>query len=147
MSQTTRELASTLSKLRAQLLTSQKDLLEIQNLQNALSETLDNVWTQQDIQLLPASTQEWKEFSSLVASSRIPSVSAQASEALSQTFDDRKGWLSNGADYSRWLGRGIAELSSRRDLSKPEDFAPIATFCGRAFSIGYTGKLSYGGTP
>lgn len=146
MSQTTREIASTLAKLRTLLQDARKDLLSIRNNQQALQATLSDLWTTEDVDAIRQSAVEWKELVGLVASGRIVALSAQADDALSQ----RGGWVSSGASYVRWLADGVSGMLARCPKMDSEteeqgwEGRSVAALCSRALGFGYVGMLCAG---
>jgi telomere length regulation protein len=141
MSDTVREIGSTIAKLRALLSDVKKDLIHIQNLQDVLTSILDVLWD--DTKAVTSSESVWKETLSLVASGRVLSIAAQAEHALDVGVNTTraKAWISNGSEYCRWLGRGVVKLA----LQAIDDEKPIvrlrqaAQVCGKSLTLGHNG--------
>lgn len=92
----------------------------------------------------------WKEFIASIASGRIISAVAEAeilTEAKSSRLD--KSWVSDGSEYSAWLGRSLAVMLRHSTSSDSRGLVKAATLlCGKSFNIGYPGRCcSYFSVP
>ncbi|KAF2716316.1 hypothetical protein K431DRAFT_323892 [Polychaeton citri CBS 116435] len=78
----------------------------------------------------------WKEYSNLIGSGKIISLSAEALNTadISITAVDVQ-WLASGNAYSSWLGRNLAELA-KADKGKYS-----GVLLGRSLNIGYSSGL------
>lgn len=90
----------------------------------------------------------WKEAVNLLGSGKVIAAAAQAEDAArTQATAGRMAasWLSNGAEYSTWLGKNIARLLTGRDaiadVGSPEAAAKLL---GKALNLGYPGSLIEG---
>lgn len=83
----------------------------------------------------------WKELVSWLASGRLLSISAEASESLeAENPDGDYGWLASGKDYTKWLGRNIKTLEPHEDQDLQEFLKLRALVLGKSLSLGYRGK-------
>lgn len=137
MTTTLQEINSSVAKLRALLAEAKKDLQRIQGLQTSLVEALDGFWQASEIAHLAQSDKYWREVISLVTSGKILSAAAQADEALSAgTTVHAKPWISDGHEYSRWLGRAIADMA----VGEKIPMKALVDLLRSSFSLGYTGR-------
>lgn len=83
----------------------------------------------------------WKEFLSSTASGKIISAVAHAEDLVKATRSTNEGsWLSNGSEYSAWLGRNVAIMARRAEGAGHEPIAKAtAQLLGKSFGIGYPG--------
>ena len=83
-----------------------------------------------------------QEFLSLLGSGRIISSAAEAEDLLMLGTDKKRNesvsWLSDGAEYSRWLGRNLAYWVTKSFSS--DDKKLCSGLLGRALRLGYSGK-------
>ncbi len=86
-------------------------------------------------------TMLWKEFMSLIASSKVLSSSAEANDVLKKSSLQIGGdyWIGNGTAYAAWLGRNIAIMASRLEGDQEEAWKSLAQLFGRTLSLGYVG--------
>ncbi|KAL2840690.1 telomere length regulation protein-domain-containing protein [Aspergillus pseudoustus] len=85
----------------------------------------------------------WKELLSLIAASRVLSVAAEAL-SLDSEPDAVKGlsWIGDGPQYASWLGTNICHMASKlAGTGEEEQWKALASFTGRALSLGYTDQL------
>ncbi|KAF2436340.1 hypothetical protein EJ08DRAFT_691514 [Tothia fuscella] len=87
----------------------------------------------------------WKDFVSLIATSRLISAVAEAEDVVQKSGKSLSGsWIAKGNDYTRWLARNIAHCaqSARSDpiLTGDMTFA-AADMCRKALVLGYTDCL------
>ncbi|KAI9714983.1 MAG: telomere binding protein [Chrysothrix sp. TS-e1954] len=137
--ETLREIGSCVSKLRSLLSETKKDLHRISTLQDSLSAVLEPLWISDDVTTIVESPPIWREFLSLVASGKVLSTSAESERALEKSQASRsKSWVGDGRAYARWIGKGVVELSLRKDESHKRAAAQL---CGKAFSLGYKDDL------
>lgn len=150
MTDTLKQIGSTVSKLRALLSVSRADLVHIQSLQDALTASLDVLWD--STTALIQNQHVWKETLSLVATGRVLSVSAQAEQVLSAGEAEvgrRKVWCSSGKEYAAWLGRGVVKLckdeaselsaeNGAEDMEKAVEAA--AQLWGKSLGLGQNGR-------
>jgi telomere length regulation protein len=86
----------------------------------------------------------WKEFTSVVASSRLMAAVAEAEDILQASTKKSKGtWIAKGSDYTRWIGRNISNMISNADLNDSELWNGAAGMCSKALVLGYTGMWNY----
>jgi len=79
----------------------------------------------------------WKEFVSLIASSRVIAIVAEAEDVLANAGGKSKGtWLARGNDYTRWLGENVAGMVYG---SGDERRAAAAQICSKSLLLGYSG--------
>lgn len=84
----------------------------------------------------------WKEFSSLIASSRVLSIAAEALTIDKKSSDSASiSWVGEGPSYASWLGERICYMVSKTDPDSQEWWKAAASLTSRALSLGYTGKL------
>ena len=94
----------------------------------------------------------WKEFIKLIGSGKVVSTVAQAEEVVRVDSNkaSRKSWLSNGGQYTAWLGRNIANMTISRlkhlvSIGKSQDSAAAAAqLLAKALNLGYPGHLLKG---
>lgn len=84
----------------------------------------------------------WKELVSLLAGGRLLSFAAQASVRLedANAEEPKKIWVGDGASFSAWLGRNVADMALHCPKDDPEAWRALAQLLGKAMSLGYTGK-------
>ncbi|KAL2830602.1 telomere length regulation protein-domain-containing protein [Aspergillus cavernicola] len=85
----------------------------------------------------------WKELISLLAASRVLSVSAEAL-SLVGNLDISKNisWVGTGPPYASWLGVSIYHMAAKLGVRDQEDhWKAVASLTGRAISLGYTDQL------
>ena len=82
----------------------------------------------------------WRELVSLIAASRVLSTAA---ESLTLANDlsrlNKVSWVGEGPKYASWIGDNICRFCSKIDLNDEDAWKAIASFTGRALSLGYTG--------
>ncbi|KAI9879960.1 MAG: telomere binding protein [Pleopsidium flavum] len=103
------------------------------------------IWTDVNVLVMKPiqKTLLWKEFVSLIASGKIPSISAEAkdtSKLENDTVED-DSWLANGSKYSVWLGRNIVFLASKISFDHDEGWTALAQLLGKSYSLGYTDHI------
>ena len=83
----------------------------------------------------------WKEVVSVLAGSRVLSVTAEASSILNRLSSEvsKGSWVADGKLYSEWLSRNILHSVFVKSEGQDEKVKAIATLLSRAFSLGYTG--------
>lgn len=84
----------------------------------------------------------YKEVSALLASGKVISTISQAEDQIKH---QKKSWLGNGRDYTRWLARNLAALDSI-GLRSSENGKVFIQMFAKALSIGYTGESLHIGT-
>ena len=90
---------------------------------------------------IPRRTALWKEFVSLVASSKVLSVAAQADHVLKDSGEERSArWISDGTKFAHWLGRNIATFVS--EAEDEETWAAAGQVLSKSLRLGYRGWLS-----
>jgi telomere length regulation protein len=83
----------------------------------------------------------WKEFISLIASSKVLSIAAEALTIDKESSDSPSvSWVGEGHSYATWLGQNICYMVSKTDPSNQERWKAIASLTSRALSLGYTGN-------
>lgn len=83
----------------------------------------------------------WREFVSLIASSRVLSISAEALAVAKDSGDfSSLSWVGEGPPYASWLGQGVCCMASKIDLNGQGDWKAISSLTSRALSLGYTGN-------
>jgi len=140
MSETLKEIGSTVAKLRALLSETKQDLLRIQSLQDVLTSSLDVLW--QSTTILIRDQRLWKETLALVASGRVLSTAAQAEHALDVAGDvaREKSWVSSGADYCRWIGKGAIVVCGGDDEANDSSrIEAAAQLVGKGLLLGNNG--------
>lgn len=145
MSETLKEIGSTVAKLRTLLSETKKDLLRVQGLQDVLTSSLDVLWESTNI--LIQDQRFWKETLALVASGKVLSVAAQAEHALDVAGDvgREKSWISSGSDYCLWIGKGVVGLCGGGDYDETTSSTRMkaaAQLFGKGLTIGYNGMLT-----
>ena len=83
----------------------------------------------------------WKEYLASVATGKVVSAVAEAEDVISTNATDKKrSWLSDGSQYSAWLGRNVAYMA-RKMAESPEEpvMKAAAQMCGRVLNLGYGG--------
>jgi len=145
MSDTLKEIGSTVAKLRALLSETKKDLLRVQSLQDVLTSSLDVLWESTNI--LIHDQRLWKETLALVASGKVLSVAAQAEHALdvAGVVEREKSWISSGSDYCRWIGKGVVGLCEGCDDEESDNSRRIkaaAQLFGKGLTLGHNGMLT-----
>lgn len=123
-----------------------RDILEILSALLEPSDFLFRVYT--DISTVyPNETQKqvsWRELISLIAASRVLSTAAE-SLALVKDLSrlNKVSWVGEGPKYASWIGDNICRFSSKIDLNDEAAWKAIASFTGRALSLGYTGNFTW----
>lgn len=155
MTATLRSIASTVSKLRALLDDSRKDLERMQTLQTSLIESLDGFFmVKPDAAIAVAEAEapaielardplKWKEVVSLLSSGRVLGIAAQTEDALaagSNTIRERS-WIADGKAFTNWLARGVSTLSLSDEANG--FFDASSTLFAKSLGIGYPGKIQH----
>ncbi|KAI9698436.1 MAG: telomere binding protein [Candelina mexicana] len=85
----------------------------------------------------------WKELMTLVVSSKILSISAEAIDTLKRSSQGvvEEYWIGNGAVYAAWIGRNIATMASRLEPRQQEAWKSLAQLFGRSLSMGYVDQV------
>lgn len=83
----------------------------------------------------------WKELTSILASGKIPSLSAEASDILREKSESvgEDIWIASSKKYSVWLGHNIAHLASITGAENEGRWASLAQLLAKSYSLGYTG--------
>lgn len=120
-----------------------RDILEVLSALLEPRDFLLRVYT--DISTIyPSETQKqitWRELISLVAASRVLSTTAEALSLASETSGLSKiSWVGEGPKYASWIGANICQFTSKVNSNDEAAWKAIASFTGRAFSLGYTGN-------
>jgi telomere length regulation protein len=90
----------------------------------------------------------WREFISLVATSRLLATVAEAEDMLQKSQGISKGtWIAKGSEYARWLGQNIAHMVSSANLHSPEIWSAAGGVCSKALVLGYTGRSKRSSLP
>jgi telomere length regulation protein len=82
----------------------------------------------------------WKEFTSMIASGRLMSMFAEAEDVLKKL--DHKShplWVSNGGQYSRWLGLNISTMLKGLKFGDTDGWSAAQKICSKALALGYSG--------
>lgn len=83
----------------------------------------------------------WREFVSLMAASRVLSISAEALAVAKDSGDLTSfSWVGEGPLYASWLGQSVCYMASKIDPNGQEDLKAISSLTSRALSLGYTGN-------
>jgi telomere length regulation protein len=83
----------------------------------------------------------WREFISLVATSRLLATVAEAEDILQKSQGKSVGsWVAKGSEYTRWLGRNIAHMVSTAKFDAVEEWTAAGGMCSKALVLGYTGR-------
>ena len=80
----------------------------------------------------------WNEIVSLLAGSKILSVVAQAYSTI-EADDIAILWLSQGAEYTRWLARNIISMATSLDATDDVSWTMLSQVMKRGLSLGYRG--------
>ena len=120
-----------------------RDILEVLSALLEPRDFLLRVYT--DISIIyPSETQKqitWRELISLVAASRVLSTTAEALSLANETSGlSRISWVGEGPKYASWMGANICQFTSKVNSNDEAAWKAIASFTGRAFSLGYTGN-------
>ncbi|KAK6330248.1 telomere binding protein [Orbilia blumenaviensis] len=88
----------------------------------------------------------WKEFVGLIAGGKVLSVAAEADIVISEAEDEvvekrRYSWVSDGKQYTSWLGENITRMLDETDLSDTSAWKAVASVLARGFGLGYTEYL------
>ena len=87
----------------------------------------------------------WRELISLVAASRVLSTAAESLAFIKESTGLSKfSWVGEGPKYASWIGDNICYMSSKVDPNEHGAWKSVASFTGRALSLGYTGNSKYG---
>lgn len=85
----------------------------------------------------------WREFVSLIAASRVLSITAEALTIVMEPSDPSSfSWVGEGPPYASWLGHNISCMASKIDPDSPSDWKAAASLTSRALSLGYTGNFN-----
>lgn len=84
----------------------------------------------------------WKELVSNLASGKIPSMSAEASDILRAKSDriEDDVWIASSKRYSAWLGHNIVHLASMTAVEDEGCWSSLAQLLAKSYSLGYTGR-------
>lgn len=121
-----------------------RDILEVLSALLEPKDFLLRVYT--DISTIyPNETQKqitWREFTSLIAASRLLSTAAESLTLVSGSPGlSKTSWVGEGPRYASWIGDNICQVVSRIDLNDEFAWKAISSFMGRALSLGYIGNL------
>ncbi|EMC95450.1 hypothetical protein BAUCODRAFT_40554, partial [Baudoinia panamericana UAMH 10762] len=109
-----------------------------------------NLWTCLQLATLDQTKRDllWKELAVTVTSGKIISTVAQAEDVTNYSQSNTlspKCWLSNGAEYARWLGRNIAQLAVHEphhyDSSVSRAMQDAAQMLAKSLNLGYSSSL------
>ena len=83
----------------------------------------------------------WKELTSILASGKIPSLSAEASDILGAKSDriEEEFWVASTQKYSTWLACNIVDMASMTAVEDEGRWKWLARLLGDSYSLGYTG--------
>jgi telomere length regulation protein len=83
----------------------------------------------------------WKEFISLVATSRLTSAVAEAEDALKESGKELNGsWIGRGSEYTRWIALNIVRMVLDEEDDDEEKWVAAGGICSKALIMGYTGN-------
>lgn len=84
----------------------------------------------------------WKELTSLLAGGRILSLAAEADHVIDESSSSirERNWLSDGSQYSAWLGRNCACMVDRMRIEDQDEGRAVIHLFSKALTLGYTGK-------
>ncbi|KAI2477859.1 telomere length regulation protein [Pyrenophora tritici-repentis] len=84
----------------------------------------------------------WREYLAQAVSGRLLSTAAEAEDVLKKGEGNSSynSWIAAGNEYAAWLGRNIANLIERGDLTE-ECGAAVVELCSKALSLGYTDRI------
>jgi len=84
----------------------------------------------------------WKELTSLLAGGRILSLAAEADHIIDSSIIciRESSWLSDGSQYSTWLGRNCASMADRLRTDDEDERRAVIHLFSKALALGYTGK-------
>ena len=121
-----------------------RDILEVLSALLEPKDFLLRIYT--DISAIcPNETQKqitWREFTSLIAASRVLSTVAESLTLISGSSGlGNVSWVGEGPRYASWIGDNICEVVSKIDQNDEFAWKAISLFMGRALSLGYTGNL------
>jgi len=87
-------------------------------------------------------TLAWKELTSLLAGGRILSLAAEADHSIDELSPAirESSWLSDGSQYSAWLGRNWACMANRLRTDDQDERRAVIQLFSKALTLGYTGK-------
>lgn len=122
-----------------------RDILEVTSALLEPNDFLLRIYT--DISsLYPNETQKqitWREFTSLVAASKVLSTAAESLTLVSGSSGLKNfSWFGEGPKYASWIGENICHLVSKIDQNDEFAWKAISSFMGRALSLGYTGNFN-----
>lgn len=108
------------------------------------SDSIRRIWTESSVgSESPARRRPLEqEFVTLLGSGRVVSWAAEADEIVRAAMDIKRGdesrWITDGAGYSRWLGRNVASWVAYP--AAPDDAKLCSQLLGKSLRLGYTGK-------
>lgn len=120
-----------------------RDILEVLSALLEPRDFLLRIYT--DISTIyPNETQKqitWRELISLIAASRVLSTAAESLPLASESSGLNKvSWVGEGPKYASWIGGNICQFASKFNSNDEPAWKAIASFTGRALSLGYTGN-------
>jgi telomere length regulation protein len=84
----------------------------------------------------------WREFTSIIATSRLPAAVAEAEDIVRESSGKLDGtWIAKGSEYTKWMGRNIAHMISSADFNESGAWIAATGICSKALLFGYTGEL------
>ena len=105
-----------------------------------------SIWT--DITLLipnvAARDLLWKELLSVLATGRLLSIAAEASEILNMGSSsvENESWIGSGNEYSSWLGRNVGVMAIRLNEGDDGGWKGAARLVAKGLKLGYIGKAT-----
>ena len=82
----------------------------------------------------------WQEVVGLLCGSKVLSTAAQAVSMNSDLELGNDRWLSDGEEYSAWLGRNVAACASSLGRNESESWTLLSQAMKRAMNLGYRSK-------
>ena len=124
-----------------------RDILEVISALLEPNDFLHRIFT--DISTIyPNETQKqitWREFTSLIAASRVLSTAAESLTLVNGSSGLSKiSWVGEGSRYASWIGDNICQFVSKTDPNDEFAWKAISSFMGRSLSLGYTGNSNIG---
>ncbi len=84
----------------------------------------------------------WQEVVALLCGSKLLSTTTQAAVMNSDLGLGDSRWLTDGGEYSAWLGRNIAACATSLGHEQYESWALLSQATKRAMNLGYRSKLN-----
>lgn len=87
----------------------------------------------------------WKEHVQLLGSDRIVASAAEATAIINESSKDIEEslWITETAQYCRWLGRNLARWAEEIPLEKGDEWKHVSELMGKSLKLGSPGRCYF----